>query len=169
MLGKETTVIAGGDSKTESVELATKYIAKSIGAYDDDILITHDAIRPFVTQRIIDDNIETVRAYGAASTVMTTNDTIIVSTDGVNMSEVPRKYQMFAEQTPQTYRLTELLAVFTLATNENTVFSDETALARLFLRYGGEMRLVKGEYSNMKIINPYDLDVANALLVERTK
>ena len=167
--GKDVAVIAGGESKTESVELVTTYITKNTSANDDDILLTHDAIRPFVTQRMIDDNIETAKVCGAACTVMTTNDTIVVSTDGKKMSEVPLKYQMFAEQTPQTYKLDALKAMFTFALKENTKFNNETDLARLFLRYGGEMRLVKGEYSNMKIINPYDLEIANALLVERAK
>lgn len=168
-LGKEVTVISGGESKTESIALVADYITKNFGANNEDILLTHDAIRPFVTQRMIDDNIRTAQTYGAASTVMTTNDTIIVSQDGVTMSEVPRKFQMFAEQTPQTYKLTALSDMFERAMKDDVILSDETALARLFHRFGGQMRLVAGEYSNMKITNPYDLEVANALLIERSK
>lgn len=168
-LGKDVTVIAGGGSKTESVKLVTEYITKNYGLADDDVLLTHDAIRPFVTQRIINDNIAAARAFGAATTAMTTNDTIVVSTDGVKMSEVPSKYQMYAEQTPQTFQLPALANMFAVAVKENVELIAETAIARLFLRFGGDMRLVDGEYSNMKIINPYDLEVANALLMERDK
>ena len=104
-LGKKVTVIHGGESKTESIKRAVEYIGEKYGACEEDILVTHDAIRPFVTQRMIDENIDAALRYGAVSTVMTTNDTIVVSTDGIKMREVPRKLQMFAEQTPQTFSL----------------------------------------------------------------
>ena len=169
IVGKEIVVIAGGESKTESVSMVLKHLKKESGIIDGDLLITHDAVRPFVTQRMIDENIEVAHAYGAATTVMTTNDTIIVSEDGISMREVPRKFHMYAEQTPQTYDLRVLSALFERAAGEDVDLAKETDLARLFLRYGGEMRLVSGEYSNMKIINPYDLEIANALLVERSK
>ena len=169
LLTSDVVVISGGKSKTESIELVTKYIVLNYGTEDDDILIAHDAIRPFVTQRVIDDNIRVAQSFGAANTVMTTNDMIIVTQDGITMSEVPLKYQMFAEQTPQTYKLVLLSELFDYAARERVNLSEETAFTRLFLRFGKKMRLVSGEYSNMKIINPYDLEVANALLVERSK
>ena len=169
LMEKNIIVIAGGKSKTASMGLVTKYVAESFSINDDDILVAHDAIRPFVTQRIIDEIISTARIYGAANTVMTTNDMIIVSQDGVTMSEVPLKLQMFAEQTPQAYKLTALDQLFTFSMQEGVNLDEETAFTRMFLRYGGKMRLIQGEYSNMKIINPYDLEVANALLVERSK
>ncbi|WP_312447542.1 IspD/TarI family cytidylyltransferase [Lacrimispora sp.] len=168
-MGKEIVVISGGESKTESVSLVARYVTEKFGTGDDDILITHDAIRPFVTQRMIDDNIDTAQEYGAASTVMTTNDTIVVSTDGRRLSEIPKKFMMLAEQTPQTFNLKTLKAVFEKAEGEGVRLKDETELARLFLRFGGEIHLVRGEYSNTKIINPYDLEVSNALLRERSK
>ncbi len=168
-MGKKVTVIRGGESKTESIKLVAEYINEKFGVSGKDILVTHDAIRPFVTQRMIDENIDAALKFGAVSTVMTTNDTIVVSADGVKMREVPRKLQMFAEQTPQTFNLEKLNEVFSGAEKENVKFGEETAIARLFMRFGHEIRLVRGEYSNMKIINPYDLEVANALLVEREK
>lgn len=168
-MGKEVAVISGGESKTESVSLVAKYVAEKFGVSDDDILITHDAIRPFVTQRMIDENIDIALKYGAASTVMTTNDTIVVSTDSERLSGVPAKFTMLAEQTPQTFNLKALIGMFDKAASEGVSLEGETELARLFLRFGGEIRLVKGEYSNTKIINPYDLEIANALLRERSK
>jgi 2-C-methyl-D-erythritol 4-phosphate cytidylyltransferase len=166
-MGTDTAVIAGGENKTLSVKMIVDYIAATRGVFDDDILLTHDAIRPFVTQRMIDENIETASKYGAASTVMTTNDTIVVSNDGSALSEVPPKQRMFAEQTPQTYKLKTLIAVFKEAEARGVMLGEETELARLCIRQGHTMRLVAGEYSNMKIVNPYDLEVANALLKER--
>lgn len=168
-IGKTTNVIAGGVNKTESVKLIVEYIQNSTGIMDDDILVLHDAIRPFITQRIIDENIDTARQFGAANTVMTTNDTIIVSDDGVTLTEIPAKNRMLAEQTPQTIQLRLLSNTFVDAAKQSAPLERESELARLFLRQGISVRLVRGEYSNMKIINPYDLEIANALLKERKK
>lgn len=169
IFGKEVAVICGGDSKTESVSLVTDYLFQNFKIGKDDIIIAHDAIRPFVTQRMINDNIEAVKSYNAVTTAMITNDTIVVSTDGKHLHEIPQKYTMLAEQTPQTFKLISLHAMFEEVKSLGVDLKNETELARLYMRYGGEVGIVKGEYSNNKIINPYDLEIANALLMEKSK
>lgn len=166
-MNKELFVISGGLNKTESMYVLGQYIEETWGVDDSDILIAHDAIRPFITQRIIDDNIAVARSRGAANTAMITNDSILVSKDGLSLDSIPNKSQMFAEQTPQTYMLKRLRDTFSQAIAEGVSLQGESELARLYIKYGNEMGLVSGEYSNMKIINPYDLEVANALLKER--
>ena len=74
---------------------------------------------------------------------------------------------MFAEQTPQTYRLKDLTSIFRQAEEDNDALELETELARLCIKQGRKIRMVRGDVSNIKIINPYDLEVANALLVEK--
>ena len=165
---KEVYVITGGENKTVSIQMIVKYIASSWGIHDGDLILTHDAVRPFVTQRMIDENIDTAEKYGAANTVMTTNDTIIVTQDGATLSEIPPKHIMLAAQTPQTYNLITLAEVFEKAAQEGIPLTLETELSRFYAQQGHTVRLIMGEYSNMKIINPYDLEVANALLKERT-
>jgi len=166
-MSTEVTVINGGATKIISVQMTIEHIERNFGIDGGDILITHDAVRPFITQRMIDDNIEAAKTFGAASTVMTTNDTIVVSNDGQTLSEVPSKPKMFAEQTPLTFNLKSLAEVFKKAIGCNISLENESELARLYISQDRSMRLVKGEYSNMKIINPYDLEVAEALLRER--
>ncbi len=167
MMGKEFHVIPGGSNKTESIFALVEYIAEAWGIGEEDLLIVHDAVRPFITQRIIDDNIEAAARYGAANTVISTNDTTIVSRAGQKLEEVPPHEHMFAQQTPQTYRLSLLKSGFARAEEEGAALWEENEFPRLYIRYGNVMRLVNGEYSNMKIINPYDLEVAGALLKER--
>ncbi|MGN0689472.1 MAG: 2-C-methyl-D-erythritol 4-phosphate cytidylyltransferase [Oscillospiraceae bacterium] len=163
----DVLVISGGLNKTMSVKLIVDYIEKNYGIGDDDILVTHDAVRPFVTQRIINENITAAREYGIAGTVVLTNDTIVASTQKDYITAVPKKSEMFAEQTPQTYRLKDLDSIFVQAEKENDVLESETELARLCIKQGRKIKMVRGDVSNMKIINPYDLEVANALLAEK--
>ncbi len=166
-MSTETFIIAGGVNKTLSIQLITDHIAQNWGINEDDILITHDAVRPFVTQRMIDDNIEAAKIHGASSTVMTTNDTIVVSNDGKMLSGVPSKGLMYAEQTPLAFNLEFLAEMFEKAKEKKILLKNETEIARLYISQGYSMQIVNGEYSNMKIINPFDLEVAEALLRER--
>jgi 2-C-methyl-D-erythritol 4-phosphate cytidylyltransferase len=167
-MGKEYAVISGGINKTESIGISVDYIDETWRIQKDDILIAHDAIRPFITQRIIDENIETVKKYGAANTVMVTNDAILVSRDGALLDEVPDHRHLYAEQTPQSYSLAKLKEFLRKIKDMGISLRDESELPRLWLRTNHEMRLVQGEYFNMKIINPYDLEIAEALLKERS-
>jgi 2-C-methyl-D-erythritol 4-phosphate cytidylyltransferase len=167
-MGKPVEIITGGVNKTESIMMIAEHIAQS-SLGEDDILVAHDAIRPFITQRIIDDNIDAALCYGAANTVMETNDTIVVSNDGLTLTDVPPKRIMLAEQTPLSVKIKLLRDVANRVIEQNIALYNEYELARVFMRLDIPMRLVRGEYSNMKIINPYDLEVANALLLERKK
>ena len=163
----EVLIISGGSNKTMSIKSIVDFINENYGISDSDILVTHDAVRPFVTQRIINENILAARECGIAGTVIVTNDTIVVSTEKGYITAVPRKREMFAEQTPQTYRLIELTDIFRQAEEEDDNLERETELARLCIKQGRKIKMVRGDVSNIKIINPYDLEIANALLVEK--
>jgi len=164
LMNKEYTIISGGLNKTESIGICVNYINETWKTKKDDILIAHDAIRPFITQQLINSHIETVKKYGAANTAMVTNDAILLSKDGVSLDEVPNHKHLYAEQTPQSYSLIKLKEIL----NTGTSLHEESELPRLWLKAGYKMQLVKGEYFNIKIINPYDLEVAEALLKERS-
>ena len=166
---KDFDVITGGANKTESISLVARYIENKWGVHEGDILVAHDAIRPFVTQRIINDNIDTVKEHGAANTAMLINDAIVFSADGKIVDSVPDHSNIYAEQTPQSYTLTEMISVLNAVSAAGESLSKEYEFPRLWLRYGKEMIMVRGEYFNMKILNPYDLEVAEALLKEKRR
>jgi len=167
-MGKEYVVISGGVNKTESIGASVDYIEETWQIKENDILIAHDAIRPFITQRLIDEHIETVKKYGATNTAMVTNDAILVSKNGTLLDEVPNHKHLYAEQTPQSYSLAKLKELLKKIKDRGMPLHNESELPRLWLKEKYEMRLVRGEYFNMKIINPYDLEVAEALLKERS-
>lgn len=166
-MGTETYVITGGTNKTLSIDKIVQFINEKWGISEEDILIAHDGVRPFVTQRIIDDNIAASMEYGMSVTAAITNDTILVSEEGNEVSDIPKKKKMLAEQTPLTFKLSMLMNIFEEAKNNEIPLEKETELARLCLKFGYSMQIVYSDSSNMKIITPYDLKIANALLVEK--
>lgn len=166
-MGTEIYIVTGGTNKTLSIDKIVQFIKEKWGISDDDILIAHDGVRPFVTQKIIDDNIASSMEYGLSVTAAITNDTILVSEDGIGVSDIPKKTKMLAEQTPLTFKLSILINIFDEAKKNEVKLENETELARLCLRFGHSMHIVYSDSSNMKIITPYDLKIANALLVEK--
>ena len=63
-------VIEGGETRNDTLLNSIKYIDENFGIDDESIIITHDSVRPFVTHRIIEDNIEAAKRYGACDTVV---------------------------------------------------------------------------------------------------
>ncbi len=157
------TVVQGGKNRMETLYNIILKIEAESSVGDDDILLTHDAVRPFINNRIIDENIEKCRVYGACGTYVPAVDTIAVSNDGVNLLSVPRRSTMFNTQTPQTAKLSLLKTLF----EENKhKFEDFTDLCGMFNHLGINVAIVRGDYNNIKITTPADLITARGILGE---
>ena len=96
----------GGATRNETIMNSIRYIEETYGLDDDTILVTHDSVRPFVTHRMLEDNIRYAREFGACDTVIPATDTIVESADGSFISQVPDRKVMYQGQTPQSFRAT---------------------------------------------------------------
>ncbi|MBQ0017908.1 MAG: 2-C-methyl-D-erythritol 4-phosphate cytidylyltransferase [Clostridiales bacterium] len=157
------SVVAGGETRNETIMNAIAHIEKNYGLDDDTVIVTHDAVRPFVTHRIIRDNIEAVLKYGATDTVVAATDTIVESQDGDIISMIPDRSRMYQGQTPQSFKARELRETYnSLTEEEKGILTDAT---KIYVLKGKPVKLVKGESFNIKITYPYDLDIAQTLLM----
>lgn len=155
-------VIAGGSTRNETIMNGVRLIESEYEVDDDTILLTHDSVRPFLTHRIIEENIRYAGQYGACDTVIPATDTIVQSEDGEIISQVPERNKMYQGQTPQTFRLKKLKELYMgLTEEEKAILTDA---AKIFVMKGEKVYLVEGEVSNIKITYPYDLLVAEALI-----
>lgn len=165
-LGKNEriVVVKGGETRNDTILNGCKYIEENFGLNDDDIILTHDAVRPFLNQRIINDNIDMTFKYGAVDTVVEAFDTIVHSVDGKIITEIPVRSEMYQGQTPQSFNIKLLMKFFdSLTEEEKDILTD--ACKALVLK-GTDVHLVKGEVYNIKITTQYDLKVANGLIGE---
>ena len=163
-LGKtdRITVIEGGSTRNETLMNAIRFIEKNYGLDDDTIIVTHDAVRPFVTHRIIEENIEAAKKYGATDTVVPATDTIVESKDGEVISQIPNRATLFQGQTPQSFNAKKLKELYeSLTDEEKEILTDA---CKIFAMKGEKVYLVEGEVSNMKITYPFDLKVAATML-----
>ncbi len=157
-------VLQGGSTRNETIMNAIRFIEETDGLDDDTVIVTHDAVRPFVSARIISENIEAVLKYGATDTVVPATDTIVESRDGTVISAIPDRSKLYQGQTPQAFKAKLLKDLYYgLTEAEKDILTDA---CKIFSMKGHPVYLVEGEVHNIKITYPYDLRVAMTLLEE---
>ena len=160
ILRKEVTFVEGGEHRQQSVANALA----AVSASPDDIILVHDAVRPFVTAEIIHDVIEAAGKYGAAIAGMPAMDTIKqverTSEGAVISATVPRERVVMA-QTPQGFRYSVLKRAFDEATADGFLGTDEASLVE---RSGHQVVVVMGSPRNIKITTPADMELAEFFL-----
>ncbi len=162
---KPLRIVEGGEHRQNSVANAIT----SLGANDDDIVLVHDAVRPFVDQETIVNVIEAVKKYDAAIAGIPAVDTVKQvdrTADGaVVIATVPRERMVLA-QTPQGFRFGLLKKAFDEATGDGFMGTDEASLIE---RAGGAVHVVMGSPRNMKITTPADLELAEFFLAQENR
>ncbi len=128
----------------------------------EDIVLVHDSVRPFLTERIIDDVLREMAFCDACNTVVPVNDTIVQSADGITISGMPVRSELFAGQSPQGFRIRSLLEAFRSLTPEERKQLTETT--KVCFMKNIAIHIVRGEFFNFKITTPYDWRVAESML-----
>jgi 2-C-methyl-D-erythritol 4-phosphate cytidylyltransferase len=153
-------VVIGGDHRQHSVANA---LAK-IKINSDDIVLVHDAVRPFVDREIIDKVIDCASEQGAAIAGLPAVDTIKqverTANGAIITSTIPRERVVMA-QTPQGFRYELLKRAFDEAAQDGFIGTDESSLVE---RFGQQVAVVMGSPRNIKITTPADLELAEFLV-----
>lgn len=155
-------VIPGGANRNSSVKNACNFLSQSYNVTNNDVILTHDAVRPFINSRIIKDNISSASDNGACETVMPMYDSVIRSIDGETLFEPINREGIYRVQTPQSFKAAELIGVINSLSKEE--LERYTDVASIFKDKGYSVSLVKGDDANIKITAPFDLAVANAVI-----
>jgi 2-C-methyl-D-erythritol 4-phosphate cytidylyltransferase len=157
---KKIHFVEGGEHRQHSVANAIA----AISAASDDIVLVHDAVRPFVTPEIIHDVIQAAAKYGAAIAGLPAVDTVKqverTAEGAVITATVPRERVVMA-QTPQGFRFGVLKKAFDEATADGFIGTDEASLVE---RSGHDVAVVMGSPRNIKITTPGDLELAEFYL-----
>lgn len=160
--GHRVKVVAGGADRNGTIMRIIEAIRQEHGVTEDDVIVTHDAVRPFVTGRIIEENIASALEYGACDTVIKCSDTIVNSADGLAISSIPDRKEMYSGQTPQSFRINMLVRHYeSLSPEEKGILTDACKICVL---KGQSVRLVEGDIYNFKITTRYDFKMAQAML-----
>lgn len=154
---KITKVLNGGKTRVES-----SYIGTSEAPEEANVLI-HDAVRAFVTQKIIDDNIEALKKHEAVGTAIESVDTIIQVDENNVITAIPPRKFLKRVQTPQSFRANLIKKAHELALKDkNASFTDDCGL---ILRYNlATIHIVDGDEINLKITQKNDLKIIENIL-----
>lgn len=155
-------LVPGGAERNDTIMNAIAYIEEEHGLGDDDIIVTHDAVRPFVSYRIIEENISAAREFGAVDTVIPATDTIVQSVDGVSITSIPNRAEYYQGQTPQSFNAKRLKALFEdLPEEKKAVLTDA---CKILVLKGERVALVRGDVSNIKLTYTNDMRIARAMI-----
>lgn len=161
-IAKLKWIFPGGNSGMESIHNGI-YGLKNEGCVDDDLVLIHDSVRPLLSQDIISSNIAICKAYGYAITGIQCREAILESEDGfVSTTSIPRD-TLIRTQTPQTFRLGNILDVHEEAKRKGIM--DSVASCTLIAEVGGrEMHIVPGSEKNIKVTTVEDIEILKALM-----
>lgn len=153
-------VVAGGVERQYSIENALSSVDS-----EAEIVLVHDGARPLISRDVIHKLIMEVRESSAAIVAVPVKDTIKkVDANGV-VVDTPRRSELWAIQTPQGFSRDLIINAYKRAREDNFLGTDDASLVE---RMGVSVKIVQGEYENIKITTPEDLPIAN-LFLERRK
>jgi len=150
-------LVAGGERRQDSVNNSLQAVAA-----DTDIVVIHDAGRPFVTEKMIDDCINACEQHAGAIVALPARDTVkSVAAGGHHIERTIPRSIIWLAQTPQAFQKDILVAALQAADSENISGTDEAALVE---RLGYEVAVVEGTPMNIKITSPEDWQYAISIL-----
>jgi 2-C-methyl-D-erythritol 4-phosphate cytidylyltransferase len=156
--GLEVALVAGGSTRTDSVRNGLAALPE-----DTELVLIHDAARPFVTAALIDRVIAGADGAAVIPALRATDTLKEVDGDGAVVATLDRE-RIWHAQTPQAFPFRALLAAHADAEREGWKATDD---AGLFERVGARVRVVEGDPENLKITRPLDLEMARLIAARR--
>jgi len=151
--GKTLSVIAGGQTR----QVSSREAVNSIICDDDDIIVIHDAARPFVTAEMILKCASKAADTGAAGAYIPATDTV-AEINGLAVKSIPARENIYYTQTPQAFRARLIKSCHDLAkTRGEETATDDVSLV---IAAGYQVNVIEGSPMNIKITSRFDYDVA---------
>lgn len=155
---KVIEIVPGGKERQNSVMNGLTALQHHAGP--EDTIIIHDGVRPFITPQILQESINVARNGEGALVAVPVKDTIKRVHKGL-VIETPEREQLWQAQTPQTFLFSSIFQAHCQAETDSFTGTDDASLLE---RLDKPVRIVMGDYRNIKITTPEDLVMAEAFL-----
>ncbi|MEU9616452.1 bifunctional cytidylyltransferase/SDR family oxidoreductase [Streptomyces sp. NPDC048209] len=166
-LTKVIKIIEGGSTRNETTERAIAALGEGLAEGEDRNVLFHDAVRPLLSQRVIEDCVDALGRYQAVDVAIPSADTIIVTRthgeDGEFITDVPDRSRLRRGQTPQAFKLSTIRKAYEVAAGDpNFQATDDCSVV---LRYLPDVPIfvVAGDEYNMKVTQPVDVFITDKL------
>lgn len=165
-IGKIKMIAPGGQTRQESVFHALKLVAPRLAQNPDAVVLIHDGARPLVTRFLIEESLRClVEGVEGVICAVTPKDTVKLVDAGLVKKTLVRS-ELVNVQTPQVFRLKAILAAHERASRSGREFTDDAAVLE---NAKGKVRVIHGDYENIKITTRHDLEYAEFVLAGRLR
>lgn len=153
---KVKAVVEGGSERQDSVYNGLKAVSN-----DTDIVLIHDGVRPFVADKYIAELESAAMEFGGCVLGAPVKDTIKVCDKEGYITDTPIRETLWLAQTPQCFKYDIIMKAYEKAEEDGFRGTDDSMLAE---RIGVRIKMVKGDYENIKITTPEDLYMGEVIL-----
>ena len=154
-------ITAGGTDRNETLMNILHTARKTVQADENTVIVSHDAARPFISKKMIDDVIKGLSCCDTACASVPSVDTTVITKNG-NIAAFPRRSDVLLVQTPQSFRLGAFEDACSLLTRNQLM--EATDISSLFFMCGKTVKFTAGSENNIKITYPRDLAIAETIL-----
>ena len=153
---KVKAVVAGGAERQDSVYNGLKKVSK-----DTDVVLIHDGVRPFVNDSYITKLESIAMEFGACVLGAPVKDTIKICDSEGYIVDTPNRSTLWLAQTPQCFKYDVIINAYEKAYKEGYTGTDDSVLVE---KTGVKVKMVEGDYNNIKITTPEDLYIGEVIL-----
>jgi len=150
-------VVTGGHSRFQSVKNGLNAISAS-----DSLVAIHDGVRPLIEPEIIKASYESANKYGSGIAATKLKESIREKLNDITIARNRENY--FSVQTPQTFHTGQIKKAYKV--DERPIFTDDATVAECA---GIPIKLVEGDFRNVKITTPDDVIIAEAMVLNKKK
>lgn len=145
---------------------ASSYAGLMSFCKEPNIVLIHDAVRPFVSRRILLENVAKAQRFGAVNTCIPSADTLVYAPESEVVASIPQRASLLRGQTPQTFRYRWALEAHERAFEKGTMNASDDCC--LLLNAGRAVHIVQGEEKNFKITTEQDFALARLCVNQLT-
>ncbi|MBT1071316.1 2-C-methyl-D-erythritol 4-phosphate cytidylyltransferase [Pelotalea chapellei] len=160
---KVIEIVPGGKERQNSV--MNGLVALERHASAGDVILIHDGVRPFISADLLQQSIDVARSNDGALVAVPAKDTIKTVINGI-VVDTPARETLWQAQTPQSFRFSVIHEAHRKAELDCFLGTDDASLVE---RSSGKVRIVRGDYHNIKITTPEDLVLAEAFLAAQVQ
>jgi len=159
---KVKAVVVNGKTRQHSILNGLK-AAISFSENKDDIVIIHDAVRPLVSDKIIESCILSIGEYDGVMPSIEVKDTIYQSQNGVTIAKLLKRSELYAGQSPESFILSKYYEIHQRVTDEE--LSNITGSTVIAIQQGLQVKIIAGDERNFKITTPKDLELFQKIIL----
>ena len=161
---KVSRLVVGGETGQESIYHGL-LAAKEVSQGDDDVVLIHDGVRPFIDEELISSNVRSVKEYGSAISCVPSKETIIEINEEREINKVIDRSKVWLARAPQSFYLKDILFEHERALANG--INDAIDSCTLMMDAGRKLHMVETDAENIKITTPDDYYVAKGLIKKR--